>query len=178
MRPAPALATACLLLLACPGLIGEPDAGPAGGGQGGGLGGGGGGTGGGGTGGGGTGGGGTGGGGGGGVGGGAGGGGAGGGLGAGVDAGLFQVSWVDDGGVLVGCEVAALREAAPPECAPAVAGCQVPADCPSGLCLRLASGGVCTQACSGATCPAGWRCQQRWTGRGQEGYCVPTRRTP
>lgn len=102
------------------------------------------------------------------------GGGAGGGGGADVDAGT------DAGPRLVGCEVAAQAGAAPPECTPPTGTCRTAADCPSsGLCLQLGTGSVCTQACADAgACSAGWTCQLRWTGAGQQGFCVPERRTP
>lgn len=84
----------------------------------------------------------------------------------------------DAGPLLIGCEVDA-GSLATPECTPTTGGCQSATDCPTGLCLKLATGGVCTQACGdGGGCAPDWTCQQRWTGAGQEGFCVPARRTP
>jgi len=98
------------------------------------------------------------------------GGGAGGGGGGDVDAG---------GPKLVGCEVTPQTGGVPPECAPPPGACTSAADCPSDLCLQLGSGSVCTTPCADAgSCNAGWTCQLRWTGAGQQGFCVPERRMP
>ena len=97
-------------------------------------------------------------------------GGGGGGGGRGIDS--------DAGPLLIGCEVDA-GTSATPECSPATSGCQSATDCVTGLCLKLATGGVCTNACGdGGGCEPGWSCQRRWTGVGEDGFCVPTRRTP
>jgi hypothetical protein len=95
------------------------------------------------------------------------------------DASLFVANWVDDGGVLVGCEVEATAGGTPADCTPHSAGCQQASDCASGLCLELAGGSICTVECGGASaCPPGWTCQTRWTGAGQQGFCVPAGRAP
>lgn len=79
---------------------------------------------------------------------------------------------------LIGCEVDA-GSGATPECTPSLTGCQLAMDCPTGLCLKLATGGVCTRACGDAgACEPDWRCQRRWTGLGDEGFCVPVARMP
>lgn len=78
-----------------------------------------------------------------------------------------------------GCEVTPLAGRATPECQPPPGACATGSDCPSGLCLRLASGATCTQRCGpDAGCPSGWNCTSRETGAGLEGYCAPPRRTP
>lgn len=84
----------------------------------------------------------------------------------------------DAGPRVLGCEVDA-GGLATPECTPSTGGCQQAADCPSGLCLKLSTGGVCTRSCGDAgSCEPGWSCQRRWTGAGEEGFCVPSGRTP
>jgi hypothetical protein len=98
----------------------------------------------------------------------------GGGGGSDVDSGVDS----DAGPRRIGCEVDA-GSIATPECTPASSGCQSATDCPTGLCLKLATGGVCTHACGDAgACEPTWSCQRRWTGAGNEGFCVPARRTP
>ena len=66
----------------------------------------------------------------------------------------------------------------PPECQPPPAGaCRVAADCPSGLCLQLYSGSVCTVACTSASdCSPGATCRTHHGLSGLEGYCVPGHR--
>jgi hypothetical protein len=91
-----------------------------------------------------------------------------------ADPSLFDAGWVDDGGILVGCERSATPEGVPAECTPSPSGCAGSADCPSGLCLALTTGHVCTRTCAtNASCDPGWVCQLRWTGAGQQGFCVP-----
>jgi hypothetical protein len=86
---------------------------------------------------------------------------------------------VDGGPRLVGCEVNASTGGTPPECAPSEGACTKSDDCPSKLCLKLGTGGVCTEPCTTQPdCEPGWTCQQRWTSNGPEGFCVPERRTP
>lgn len=83
----------------------------------------------------------------------------------------------DAGPRLIGCEVDA-GSVSTPECTPSPSGCQLATDCPTRLCLKLATGGVCTQPCGDAGgCAPDWRCQRRWTGSGEEGFCVPAGRT-
>ena len=84
----------------------------------------------------------------------------------------------DAGPRLVGCEVDA-GTFTTPECMPSASGCQSSTDCSSGLCLKLSTGGVCTSPCGdGGGCQPDWSCQRRWTALGEEGFCVPARRTP
>lgn len=84
----------------------------------------------------------------------------------------------DAGPRLIGCEVDA-GLLVTPECMLNVSGCQNASDCPSGLCLKLATGGVCTNLCGDAGgCQPDWSCQRRRTALGEEGFCVPARRTP
>jgi hypothetical protein len=64
--------------------------------------------------------------------------------------------------------------AANPECDVAATGCRQASDCPNALCLRTATGGVCTKACSTtADCEPTWHCETRWTGAGRQGFCAP-----
>jgi len=73
----------------------------------------------------------------------------------------------------MGCAAPALAPGTP-ECSPATSGCKQPGDCPAGLCLKTATGGVCTTDCrASADCLNDWHCEARWTGAGREGFCLP-----
>jgi|GEM_PF-3390671 len=85
---------------------------------------------------------------------------------------------VDAGNLFEVCEVAAQAGGQPPECTVVAGGaCMTGADCPSGICLSLASGKVCTQPCVvDVDCSNARVCELRNTGIGSEGFCVPAKR--
>lgn len=85
---------------------------------------------------------------------------------------------IDAGDLFEVCEVAVQAGGVPPECAVVTTGtCANGADCPSGLCLSLAAGKLCTTACAAdADCPNDRVCELRNSGAGSEGFCVPAKR--